>query len=208
MTDIVPVGDPLDPAVIEEAAEALREGEVVGIPADTTYVLVVRALTPGATDLLFEVKRRPRENDLPLLVASLEQILELATALPPAAHRLMDRFWPGPLTLVLPRHPDFAADLGEDELTVGVRIPDHPVPLALCRAVGPLASVAAGDHSVAELTTAAEVAAAYPDDLALVLDGGPSTWGASTVVDATGEEPHLIREGIVAWTDIAGAVTA
>ncbi len=111
-------------------------------------------------------------------MAGADQVLTVATAVPPVAALLMGRFWPGPLTLVVPRRPDLAADLGDDEATVGVRCPDHEVPLALCRRRGPLATTSANLHGQPTLTTAAEVEAALGEAVAVVLDGGPCTGDA------------------------------
>jgi len=204
---IVPAqGEPLPEPALAAAVEALRAGLVVGIPTDTVYGLAVDPTRPGATDRLFEAKRRPRDVDLPVLVATPEQALLLATAVPVAATRLMDRFWPGPLTLVLPRAPEFTGDLGEDEATVGVRCPDHPVPRALCAEVGPLATTSANRHGEPTHETAAAVADDLGEAVAIVLDGGACTGSPSTVVDCTGLEPRLLREGRVPWAHVLAAI--
>ena len=204
---IVPAqGEPLPEPALAAAVEALRAGLVVGIPTDTVYGLAVDPTRPGATDRLFEAKRRPRDVDLPVLVATPEQALLLATAVPVAATRLMDRFWPGPLTLVLPRAPEFTGDLGEDEATVGVRCPDHPVPRALCAEVGPLATTSANRHGEPTHETAAAVADDLGEAVAIVLDGGACTGSPSTVVDCTGLEPRLLREGRVPWAHLLAAI--
>ena len=188
------------------ALQALEAGRVVALPTDTVYGLGVDPFRPGASDRLFAIKRRPRTVDLPLLVAGADQVLTVATAVPPIAARLMGRYWPGPLTLVLPRRPDLAADLGDDEATVGVRCPDHEVPLMLCRRRGPLATTSANLHGQPTLTTAAEVEAALGEALAAVLDGGPCAGEPSTVVDCTGEAPKCLREGRIPWTEIQSAL--
>lgn len=184
------------------AAEALRDGLVVGIPTDTVYGLAVDPFALGATDRVFEAKRRPREVSLPVLVASVEQALSLATAVPALAKVLMDRYWPGPLTVVLPRRPGLQADLGDDEVTVGVRCPAHPVPLALCAKAGPLATTSANLHGEPTSETAEDVAAVFGAAVALVLDGGRASGAPSTVVDCTGLEPRLLREGRIPWADV------
>jgi len=191
---------------VTAALQALEAGRVVALPTDTVYGLGVDPFRPGASDRLFAIKRRPRTVDLPLLVAGADQVLTVATAVPPIAARLMGRYWPGPLTLVVPRRPDLAADLGDDEATVGVRCPDHEVPLALCRRRGPLATTSANLHGQPTLTTAAEVEAALGEALAAVLDGGPCTGEPSTVVDCTGEAPKCLREGRIPWTEIQSAL--
>jgi L-threonylcarbamoyladenylate synthase len=203
---IIPVGDSLDSETTELVLDALDAGLPVAIPTDTVYALAVDPFVVGASERLFTIKRRSREIDLPVLVGSLEQALELVTALPQAARRLMEQFWPGPLTLVLPRRPDLEADLGDDELTVGVRMPSHPVPQELCRHVGPLGVGTAGLQGMAELVTADEVAATFGDAVAVVLDGGRCAGLPATVVDATGEDPHLIREGRLPWSEVQAAL--
>lgn len=204
------MGSPPPYASMAAALEALDAGRVVAIPTDTVYGLAVDPFRPGASDRLFALKRRPRTVDLPLLVAGADQVRTVATAVPGLAARLMDRYWPGPLTLVVPRRPDLEADLGDDEATVGVRCPDHEVPLTLCRRGprGPLATTSANLHGEPTLTTAADVEAALGDSVAVVLDGGPCTGDPSTVVDCTGEEPKCLRDGRIPWPEIKAALRA
>ena len=113
----------------------------------------------------------------------------------------MDTFWPGPLTLVLPRREDVAADLGEDDETIGLRCPAHPVPLALCREVGPFATTSANRHGAPPATEATALASGWTG-VALVLDAGVCDGEPSTVVDSTGEVPKLLRPGCVDWSHI------
>ena len=197
--------DPLQAEGREAAQKALASGLCVAIPTDTVYVLAVDPFVPGASDRLFELVERSRDRDLPVLVASVWQALKLATSVPEGSRRLMDRCWPGPLTLVLPRDQDVAADLGEDDLTIGVRMSDHPVPLMLCKDVGPLAVASTGSSGEPEFETAEEVAEEFGDDITVVLDGGPCTGLPATVVDGTGEDPLLIREGRLSWATILEA---
>jgi tRNA threonylcarbamoyl adenosine modification protein (Sua5/YciO/YrdC/YwlC family) len=192
---------------VEVAAKALADGLVVAVPTDTVYGLAVDPFHPGASDRLYTVKQRPREVSLPVLVADVDQALGLATAVPAAARVLMERFWPGALTIVIPRRPDLDADLGDDEATVGVRCPDHAVPLALCRAVGPLATTSANPHQEETPDNAQDVAALFGDQVAVVLDGGVCQGAPSTVVDCTGEDPKLLREGRIPWLDVVAALT-
>lgn len=187
---------------IEPAAKALAAGQVVAIPTDTVYGLAVDAFHTGGADRLFALKRRPRHVELPVLVANREQALAMATGVPGLAERLMDRFWPGALTLVLPRNPDLVADLGSDEATIGVRCPDHDLPRALCRRVGPLATTSANLHGEPTATTAQQVDETFGSALPLVLDGGTCAGSPSTVVDCTGLEPKLLREGRIPWEDV------
>lgn len=198
--------DPLGAEGREAAQKALAAGLCVALPTDTVYVLAVDPFVPGASDRLFELAERPRERDLPVLVGSVWQALKLATAVPAASRRLMDRCWPGPLTLVLPRDPEVAADLGDDDLTIGVRMSAHPVPLLLCREVGPLAVATASAPGEPDFETAQEVAEEFDEDeVPVVLDGGRCAGRPATVVDGTGEDLHLIREGPLAWAEILAA---
>jgi L-threonylcarbamoyladenylate synthase len=200
---IVPaLGVPLPPTALLQAVRALAQGQPVGIPTDTVYGLAVDPFLPGATDRIFAAKRRPRDVSLPVLVCSAEQALALSTAVPDVALRLMERYWPGPLTLVLPAREGMGADLGDDEATVGVRSPDHPVPQALCAAAGPLATTSANRHGDPPLMTAIEVADAFGDAVPVVLDGGVCTGSPSTVVDCTGTLPKLLREGRIPWSEL------
>jgi tRNA threonylcarbamoyl adenosine modification protein (Sua5/YciO/YrdC/YwlC family) len=118
----------------------------------------------------------------------------------------MDRWWPGALTIVVPRRPDLGVDLGDDEATIGVRCPDHPIPVALCRAVGPLATTSANLHGDDTATTAAEVRAAFGDSVAVVLDGGTCAGSPSTVVDCTGHDAKLLRDGRIPWADLLASL--
>lgn len=200
------LGDPVSPAAIEAAIEVLAEGFPVAIPTDTVYGLAVDPTRPGSTDRLFELKRRPHDVSLPLLVADLDQALSVSTAVPPTALTLMRRFWPGPLTIVLPSRPGLGPVLGDDEATVGVRCPDHSVPLALCRTVGPLATTSANRHGQPTAVTAAEVTEVFGDAVRTVLDGGTCEGSPSTVVDCTGRDPKLLREGRLSWDDLLATV--
>jgi tRNA threonylcarbamoyl adenosine modification protein (Sua5/YciO/YrdC/YwlC family) len=207
MTVLVPAaGDPPPPEAILAAVEALRDGDIIGIPTDTVYGLAADPWHSGAADRLFLVKGRPRSVELPVLVADEEQALGLATAVPDCARRLMARFWPGALTIVLPRREDVAADLGDDDETIGLRCPNHPVPLALCRSVGPIATTSANRHGAPPVTTAQDLASTLPG-VALILDAGVCDHPSSTVVDTTGEIPKLLRAGSIAWGQIETAAS-
>jgi len=198
-------GDPPPGEAIEAAGRALRSGGIVGLPTDTVYGLAADPFHAGATDRLFALKRRPRRVELPVLVASAEQALSLTVAVPEPALRLMKRFWPGPLTLVLPRRPDLNADLGEDDATVGVRCPAHSIPLALCGEVGPMATTSANRHGQPACTSAAEIEAIFGEGVDIVLDGGICAGAPSTVVDCTGAEPRLLRAGRLSWPEVLAA---
>ncbi|MGH9060043.1 MAG: L-threonylcarbamoyladenylate synthase [Acidimicrobiales bacterium] len=202
MEIVAALGDPPPDAALDAAIHALAAGQLVGIPTDTVYGLGADPFRTGAADRLFAVKGRPRTVELPVLVADLDQALSLATAVPEAALVLAGRWWPGALTLVLPRRPDLAADLGSDDATIGIRCPDHPVPRALASRAGPLATTSANRHGEPPLTTAGAVAEAFGAGIAVVLDAGPCAGEPSTVVDCTGAEARCLREGRIPWADI------
>ena len=202
MTVVVATGDPPAPEALDRAARALASGQIVAVPTDTVYGLAADPFRTGAVDRIFTLKRRPRDVELPVLVADEHQALSLASAIPPIARRLMRRFWPGALTIILPRDPELTADLGTDDATIGVRCPAHPVPRALCEVAGPLATTSANLHGEVPLTTAADVASTFGKAVPVVLDGGSCTGKPSTVVDCTGREPKLLREGAIPWATI------
>ena len=194
-------GNPPPAEVIGAAAAALSDGDIGGIPTDTVYGLAADPWHSGAADRLFLLKGRPRSVELPVLVSSEAQALELTTSVPRSARRLMETFWPGALTIVLPRGYDVDADLGDEDETIGVRCPAHPVPRALCEKAGPIATTSANRHGEAPLTTAAALAASLPG-IALVLDAGVCSGEPSTVVDSTGDVPKLLRAGAISWEQI------
>jgi L-threonylcarbamoyladenylate synthase len=199
---VLPVASGLD-----AATEALAAGLPVVLPTDTVYGVAVEPTRAGATDRLFGVKERPRTAALPLLVASVDQAVMLAGDLPPAARALAAAFWPGGLTLVVPRRPGLDLDLGgEDDTTVGLRLPDHPVPVALAERVGPLAATSANLHGRPTPPSAREVAAELGDAIELVLDGGRCSGAPSTVVACTSEGVTVLREGRVRTADVFAAL--
>jgi L-threonylcarbamoyladenylate synthase len=199
-------GDPPPAEAVDLAVNALAGGDIIGLPTDTVYGLAADPFHTGAADRLFAVKGRPRNVELPVLVCDEVQALSLCTAVPASARRLMGLYWPGPLTIILPRRPDLAADLGEEDSTIGIRCPAHPVPLAICRRIGPIATTSANRHGEPALTTAQEVAESLGAELTLVLDAGPSRAKPSTVVDCTGVTPRALREGQLPWDEIAAAL--
>ena len=181
---------------LSAAIEALDRGQVVAIPTDTVYGLAARMDRPEARERIYELKRRPSGLELPVLVADADQAWGLALAVPAAAHRLADRFWPGALTIIVP---------AEGGGTVGLRVPANDLVVELCRACGPLATTSANLHGEPPLTTAIAVANAFGGDL-LVVDGGTCDGAASTVVDCTVDPPALLREGAISWTDVQRTV--
>ncbi|MDP9069752.1 MAG: L-threonylcarbamoyladenylate synthase [Actinomycetota bacterium] len=203
---IVPVADPPEPGVVEVAARALTSGQIVGLPTDTVYGLGADAFDAVAAGRLLAAKRRPALVGVAVLVADEDQAESLAESVPPVARVLMSRFWPGALTIVVRGRATLPPHVGAGDATIGVRCPAHPVPLALSRAVGPLATTSANLHGQPTLTTAAAVAATFGESVPLVLDGGTCVGSPSTVVRCTGEQPELVREGRIPWIEVRRAL--
>jgi len=190
-----PVSGPLD-ADWRRAADALRAGGAVVLPTDTVYGVGALPSVPGATAALFALKDRDRTRPLAVLVADDEQAMALIEPQTEPVLRLIDRFWPGPLTLVLRRSASAAGyDLGADSSTIGVRCPDHDRVRALAAEVGPTATTSANRHGEPTPPTAREAAAALSGAVEVVLDGGRLDGQASTVVDCTGVVPVVLRAG-------------
>lgn len=195
-THILPADDP---AAIALAAEALRRCEVVAFPTDTVYGVGAAVFHEAAVQALYALKGRPEAKAIPLLLASPGDVDKVATLMPPAAARLMARFWPGPLTLVLPARPEVPGIVRAGGPTVAVRVPDHAVARALIEAVGaPLATTSANRSGAPDSLTAGEVLRQLGSQLHWVLDGGRSPGGqASSVVDASVEPPAIRRHGAI-----------
>jgi len=185
------------PEAIAEAARVLRAGGLVAFPTETVYGLGADALSAEAVARIYAAKGRPADNPLIVHVGDPEEVWRVAREVPPLARRLMERFWPGPLTLVLPRSPvvPLATTGGLD--TVAVRMPSHPVALALVREAGtPVAAPSANRSGRPSPTRAEHVLEDLGEAVDLVLDGGPCPVGVeSTVVDVTGPVPVVLRPG-------------
>jgi len=186
-------------AALDAAVSVLSAGGVVGLPTDTVYGLASDPKVDGSSDAVFALKGRPEHTPLPVLVADLAQADELGRLGTPA-HRLAEAFWPGGLTLVVPRRPGVDWDLGGDPATIGLRCPDHAVARALCARAGAVTATSANRHGEPPLAGASEVAESFPG--LIVLDGGECRGVSSTVVDLTGSRPALLRAGAVAWERI------
>jgi len=192
-----------DPAAIERAAQCLAAGGLVAFPTETVYGLGARADDDDAVARIFAAKGRPADHPLIVHVASVEAALQFAPHPGAAAHALMSAFWPGPLTVIVPRHPARAAAASGGQASIGLRMPAHPVALALLRAcaargVPGLATPSANRFGRVSPTTAAHVADEFGAGL-LVLDGGACAVGIeSAIVDCTPEppaRPALLRPG-------------
>jgi L-threonylcarbamoyladenylate synthase len=201
MTEVVRVDpDRPDPLDIARAAECLRRGGLVAFPTETVYGLGVHALDREAVRKLFDAKGRPANDPLIVHVAAFDQIAALVTALPAPAAALAARFWPGPLTLVLPRAASVPLEVTAGLQTVAIRIPAHPVARALLSAVGlPIAAPSANLFSRPSPTRAAHVLDDLDGRIDMVIDGGATTVGVeSTVLDLTVDPPTVWRPGAIA----------
>ena len=203
---------PDGPDARAEAARVLAGGGIVALPTDTVYGIAVSIDTPGGIERLFAVKQRPPDKAIALLIADAAQAGELGE-LNEAATTLAGAFWPGGLTLILPRRPERALPaLGADGAslrTVGLRVPDHAAPRALAGAVGPLPTTSANRSGETEAVDADEIEELLGDAVDLILDGGPAHGGpASTVVDTTVDPVRVLREGAIASGDIDRCLTS
>jgi L-threonylcarbamoyladenylate synthase len=184
---------------VRQAAARLRRGELVVLPTETVYGLAANALDPEAVARIYDVKGRPRRNPIIVHVASLAMARRCVACWPSAAAHLAAAFWPGPLTLVLPRAPVIPAVVTAGGGTVGVRWPSHPLVQAVIRACGfPLAAPSANLAGQVSPTTAAHVVKTLGDRIPLIVDGGPCQVGIeSTVLDLSVRPPRVLRPGMV-----------
>jgi L-threonylcarbamoyladenylate synthase len=183
------------------AADLLRKGALVAFPTDTVYGIGCRAADPLATERLFAAKRRAPDKAIPWLIGSLEEAVALGFVVDDRVRKVAARFWPGGLTIVLPAAQEAPGQ--------AFRIPDHPVPLALVAAAGPLATSSANRSGEPETLDADEVAIAFADsdEPAATIDGGPAAGGvASSVLDMTGEHPRLLREGALSRSELEAVI--
>lgn len=199
---------PLAPPQLAEAVEALRRGGLVGMPTETVYGLAGDAANPAAIRAIFALKGRPADHPLIVHLADAAQIDAWAREIPPAARTLAQRFWPGPLTLVLKRARGVADLLTGGQDTIGLRVPAHPLAQALLTAFGGgLAAPSANRFGHVSPTTAQHVREEFGDALPLVLDGGPCQVGIeSTIVDLSSGAPRILRPGRIALAALEGAL--
>ncbi|MBI5363517.1 MAG: threonylcarbamoyl-AMP synthase [Planctomycetes bacterium] len=186
-----------DPIVIGRAADELKRGGLVAFPTETVYGLGVNALDERAVERLYRVKRRPAVNPLIVHVADVPAARALVTRWPDAAERLANAFWPGPVTLVLPKRAHVPDLVTAGLPAVGVRVPAHPVALALLRACAlPIAAPSANRSTELSPTRAEHVVKSLGDEIEMVLDAGATDVGIeSAVIDLTGARPRLLRPG-------------
>ncbi|MBO0922367.1 threonylcarbamoyl-AMP synthase [Cellulomonas sp. zg-ZUI222] len=206
---LIRIKDATDPATwgpaIDEAVNAVGRGELVVLPTDTVYGVGADAFDPRAVQALLDAKGRGRQMPPPVLIPDVRTLDGLATDVPDGVRALAEAFWPGGLTVILRAQPSLAWDLGETNGTVALRMPDHPVALALLRRTGPLAVSSANLTGHPAATTAVEAYRQLGAKVPVFLDGGTSPGGvASTIVDATGDVLRIVRLGAL---DVATLAT-
>jgi L-threonylcarbamoyladenylate synthase len=198
-TYVLPDGDP---GAIPTALAVLLGDGIVAFPTDTVYGVGALAFQPEGIERLYQVKQRSHTLAIPVLIGSPHELEKVTLDPGPIAIKLAERFWPGPLTLVVPRHPRLP-DAISQTATIGVRIPNHPAALALLHQAGPMAVTSANLSGMAETHTAEEVLAQLGGRVELILDGGRSPGGVpSTVVDTTTDPVSILREGPISEAEI------
>ena len=195
-----------DPQAIDEAARRIQAGGLVGFPTETVYGLGADASSDAAVAGIFAAKGRPANHPLIVHVADASQVNDYASSVPPFAARLMQAFWPGPLTVILPRRDGVAAAAAGGQNSIGLRCPAHPVALAFLKACNTgVAGPSANRFGRVSPTTAAHVAGEFAGDL-LVLEGGPCAVGIeSSIVDCTRGQPVLLRPGVLTRAQLEAA---
>lgn len=194
--------------MIARAAELLRAGKLVAIPTETVYGLAANALDPDAVAKIFQAKGRPFSSPLIVHVSDLAMARELASEWSPLAEKLAAHFWPGPLTIIVPKSSKVPDIVTAGLPSVALRMPSHPIALAVIAAAGvPLAAPSANRFTQLSPTTAQHVRDGLGDAVDLVLDGGSCTVGIeSTVISLTGPVPRILRPGMISQTEIEAIV--
>ncbi|MEW5827696.1 MAG: L-threonylcarbamoyladenylate synthase [Chloroflexota bacterium] len=195
-----------NPESLERALAILRGGGLVAFPTDTVYGVGALAFDPVAIAGIYAAKARPAEKAIPVLIGDAEDLDRVSDDVPPLALILAARFWPGPLTLVVPKSVHLPGIVSAAP-TVGVRVPDHPAARALLRAAGPMAVTSANLSGRPSPSSSDEVLAQLNGRIPLILDGGMTPGGIpSTVVNCLGAEPAILREGPLSRSDIIRAL--
>ncbi|GAP15214.1 tRNA threonylcarbamoyl adenosine modification protein, Sua5/YciO/YrdC/YwlC family [Longilinea arvoryzae] len=195
-----------DPKSLPRALEILQAGGVIAFPTDTVYGLGCRVDLSQSIDRIYQIKERDQAKAIPVLIGDVAHLARVSAGLGDTARKLAACFWPGALTLVVPRNPGLPANLSQLP-TIGVRMPDHSFALTLLRSAGPLATTSANLSGLPSPVTAQDVLNQLEDRLDLIIDGGPCPGGVpSTVVDCTGVDPRILREGAITHELLAQAL--
>ena len=200
-------GDEAREDAISAASSAVQRGELVVLPTDTVYGIGADAFDPKAVQALLDAKGRGREMPPPVLISSATTLDALATGVTEYARKLVDRFWPGPLTIVCNQQRSLQWDLGETRGTVAVRMPDHRVALELLERTGPMAVSSANLTGHPAATDADQAEEMLSGAVAVIIDDGPSPGGsASTIVDVRGENGKVLRTGAISLEELNEAL--
>jgi L-threonylcarbamoyladenylate synthase len=203
-TEVLPASDP---HALRHAADVLRHNGLVAFPTDTVYGVGAMAFKAEAVQRLYIIKGRSTDKAIAVLVARNSDLLRVADELTPAAQKLALKYWPGPVTLVVPKAPSLPKAVSALP-TVGVRLPDHPAARALLELTGPLAVTSANRSGEPSTLTAEDVLAQIGGRIDLLLDGGRTPGSLpSTVVDCTGARPRVLREGPISAVEIEAAIS-
>ncbi len=191
---------------IRTAFNVLQNGSIVAFPTDTVYGLGALAFDNAAIESIYTAKDRPIEKAIPILIGDLSDLDQIADDVPNMALRFAARFWPGPLTCIVPKKQTLPLAVSATS-TVAVRIPNHPDALALLRAAGPMAVTSANISGQPSPSTAQEVFEQLTDRIPLILDGGKTPGGVpSTLVDCTANDPIILREGPITLEELLSAL--
>ena len=194
------------PNAVFKAVQLIQNGNLVAFPTDTVYGLGALASDSGAVDQLFTVKGRHATKAIAILLGNQEHLASVAAEMTAMAQTFGQRFWPGPLTLVVERHPSLPHNLSKTS-TIGIRMPNHPLTLELLDITGPLAVTSANISGKPNTVSAAQVFSQLQGRIPLILDGGPTPDGSpSTVVDCTGSKPVILRNGPISLNQLLSAL--
>ena len=191
---------------IARALNVLQAGRLVAFPTDTVYGVGALAFDANAVESIYVAKDRPIEKAIPVLIGDPADLEKVGADIPDSARKLASRFWPGPLTILVPKRADLPEAVSATA-TVGVRVPDHEVARALLRAAGPMAVTSANISGKLSPVTAREVYEQLKDRIDLIIDGGKTPGGVpSTLVDCTSEELKVLREGPLSLDELLSAL--
>ena len=196
------------PEALQQALDVLNEGGLVAFPTDTVYGLGALAFDGRAVESIYVAKDRPIEKAIPVLIGDTQDLEKVGRDVPEVAYKLAARFWPGPLTVVIPKRPTLPESVSATT-TVGVRVPDHGVARALLCAAGPMAVTSANISGQPSPSTAQDVFTQLGGRIALIVDDGSTPGGVpSTVVDCTGNDLKILREGPISLEAIKSKLSS
>lgn len=191
-----------DPEAIPKAKEVIKTGGTIAFPTDTIYGLAVDLFNPEAIKSIYKIKERSILKPIPILIGDIQQLDSLVLNVSDRIPTIANAFWPGPLTLILPKGPAIPKELSPYP-TIGVRMPDHKFTMSLLKSTGPLATTSANISGDENPRTCQDVLDQLDNRIDLILDGGPTPGSmASTVLDTTGETYQILREGPISLAEI------